>query len=191
MRIGRENTFLRMLRNYFLLVQSMTSNQKINFLKKFVATDANECWPWLGCIHYGYGKLGQSGTTRLAHRVMWEHVCGVIPKYLDVLHHCDNKRCVNPAHLYLGDDHDNARDRAIRNLTHRGEEHWSNKLSEENVIAIRASKESYPDLAKQYHVSVTCIQDIKAGRKWKHIKSALQFTKRAFTHRYNLLLKGI
>lgn len=55
-----------------------------------------------------------------AHRVSWQIHFGPIPKGKLVLHKCDNKRCVNPNHLYLGTQGDNNYDRAIRNPNNQG-----------------------------------------------------------------------
>jgi hypothetical protein len=54
------------------------------------------------------------GRTRGAHRVAWTLTYGPIPKNLCVLHHCDNKPCCNPAHLFLGTKVDNARDMIVK-----------------------------------------------------------------------------
>ena len=76
----------------------------------------NQCWLWHGCkFHHGYGNYGKE----YAHRVMWEWAHGEPPKMgLLVLHTCDNPSCVNPAHLYLGDQAQNMHDREERGGTH-------------------------------------------------------------------------
>lgn len=77
-----------------------------------------------GCIefvgdHYrnGYGKLRRGGKSEgfvRAHRVAWEVNNGPIPEGLFVLHHCDNRACCNPEHLYVGTKGDNMRDMSVR-----------------------------------------------------------------------------
>src|SRR6266851_3776781 len=71
------------------------------------------CWFWLGVVQkheksIGYGLFG----SLYAHRVAYELYRGPIPEGLQVLHHCDNPRCVNPDHLFLGTSHDNKKDEA-------------------------------------------------------------------------------
>lgn len=94
-----------------------------------------------------------------------------------MLHHCDNRRCVNPAHLYLGTHADNARDRALR---HRGKEAHQNgsandnaKLTEAEVIAIRAMSKagiSQTRIAEVFGIIQPHVSRIVRGINWKHLE---------------------
>ena len=76
---------------------------------------APDCWIWLGTRgHFGHGELVNNGKIERAHRLSWELHNGPIPDGLHVLHKCDNPPCVNPDHLYLGDNTANMRDRDAR-----------------------------------------------------------------------------
>ena len=70
------------------------------------------CWLWQGGkTDSGYGIVSASPNPwRTAHRVAWELTNGPIPKGLFICHHCDNRLCVRPEHLFLGTAKDNLRD---------------------------------------------------------------------------------
>lgn len=62
----------------------------------------------------GYAYIWHDRRKQRAHRAVWERVNGPIPKGMNVLHHCDNAPCVNPAHLYVGTQQQNMEDRVRR-----------------------------------------------------------------------------
>lgn len=70
------------------------------------------CWNWTSALRSkGYGDFLVRGKERCAaHRLSYIWAYGPIPNGLFVLHRCDNKLCVNPAHLFLGTHHDNMND---------------------------------------------------------------------------------
>jgi hypothetical protein len=95
------------------------------------------CWEWQGQVNnLGYGVVGfkadHGWTTTTAHRKFYELTVGPIPDGIQVNHHCDNRRCINPDHLFLGTQTDNIRDMmAKRRDNFRGKgAYLKRKLSE-------------------------------------------------------------
>jgi hypothetical protein len=112
------------------------------FWEKVDKKGENECWNWLAFVHpTGYGKIAINRKMYHAHRISWELTNGKIPEGMFVLHKCDNRKCVNPDHLFLGSNKDNMKDMVNKGRgkhpDNRGERHGLHKLTEENVRKIR------------------------------------------------------
>ncbi len=75
------------------------------------------CWTWTGAVDsWGYGqyRCAVEGRQIPAHRASYQHFCGPIPTGLNVLHVCDNRRCVTPLHLFVGTQAANVRDMSLK-----------------------------------------------------------------------------
>jgi len=158
----------------------MSRSLKERFWAKvaFIGAEPDACWEWRGTKHYkGYGqigkggKLGSGGHMLYAHRVAWELTNGPIPEGMQVLHHCDNPICVNPAHLFLGTPADNSADMVAKHRQSfvsrgRGEAHPGVKLSEQDVRDIRKSLNSSTVLGRMYGVTRQNITRIKQRKTW-------------------------
>src|SRR5687767_4743993 len=109
------------------------------------------CWDWIGSIDgAGYGQLMMSGKMRGAHRVAWALTNGPIPTGLLGCHHCDNRRCCRPGHLFVGTRADNGADR-----DRKGRRRGPVRLTYADVVLIRSRpRRDAPELAARYGVSV-------------------------------------
>jgi len=138
------------------------------------------CWDFKDVQrHTGYGKFHSCGVTWRAHRwILW--AMGSIRRDDErcVLHSCDNRRCVNPGHLRLGDRYENAQDIKTRGRSHLirdpklGSLNPAAKLDEAAVNTIRLAIKSGArgkDLAASYGISKSVISEIKSRKLWGHI----------------------
>lgn len=134
----------------------------------------NGCWEWVGGKGAGgYGCFSVNGKNQKAHRVSYEAYKGKIPKGMVVRHSCDNPACINPDHLNIGTQRDNVADRELRKRRDvKGERVGTSKLTESEVLEIKASDESSSVLAERYGVYKTNIWAIRSGKSWKHLHNS-------------------
>jgi hypothetical protein len=138
------------------------------------STHLDECFEYSRVKKSGYGSLMVNGRHVWAHRYSYQYFIGPIPDGLCVLHHCDNKKCVRPDHLYAGTKADNVRD-AVQRGQHdpcRGEKGGRSVLTERMVLVIRSRRmagESFRSLAEDYGVGKTTIRKVSNRETWKHI----------------------
>lgn len=134
----------------------------------------DECWEWkAGLSMGGYGKYSLKGNTVLAHRMSYVMANGDIPNGLFVCHSCDNRKCVNPNHLWLGSSQDNATDCLNKNRTLKGESNGNSKLNNEQVLKIRSlirDGRSISSIARDFNISNPIIANIRDGKNWSHVR---------------------
>jgi hypothetical protein len=142
--------------------------------EKILKDEETECWNWLGSLNRsGYPSMGitdNSGrsTTKSGHRVAYEHFVGPIPPGAYVCHRCDNRVCINPAHLFLGTQKDNIKDMVSKGKTMRR----NARLSVEAVKSIRqeyAEGVTQQELCVKYSLTAANCSMIVNRKNWKDI----------------------
>lgn len=169
-------------------------NLNTRFSEKFKIDGS--CWIWIGSLDIcGYGKFFYNRKCCRASRVSYEIYKGKIPKGKLVCHTCDNRKCVNPDHLWLGTHLENMEDckkkgrvtnsfgrkaseetrKKLRQRPHsdrRGEKHHLTHLTNENIFEIRKLIESgmkLKEIGLLFGVKRATIKNIKHRRSWSHI----------------------
>ena len=133
------------------------------------------CWTWAGSRKspMGYGAVWCRPRLWSAHRLAWVSENGHIPKGMMVLHRCDNPICVRPSHLYLGNHVDNMNDRQRRGRTNKkglpGEQNGRAKITEKDVVEIRASTAPRAVLVEKYGLTKCTISQIVRRQSWRHV----------------------
>ena len=131
------------------------------------------CWIWIAGTSNedGYGAF-QEGA---AHRFSWTLHNSAIPEGMCVLHRCDNPPCVNPAHLFLGDNSANVADRMRKGRGYKGESAPQAILTEADVLEIRRRIiKGHPvhgmkPMSREFGVSPGTIKAAIIRKSWKHI----------------------
>lgn len=139
------------------------SDVKQRFLAKVKKMESG-CHEWQAGLHRdGYGKFQDSGKTLQTHRVAYGLFVGDIPKGRWVLHECDNRKCVNPKHLFLGDAVANIADMDAKKR--RGT--FSNITAEQadEMCSMLAFRIPQREVAKVFGVHQTTVSRIKLGKR--------------------------
>ena len=136
------------------------------FENKFVPEPNTGCFIWLGSLDVsGYGRFGLRGRNWKASRIAWLIAFGD-PGELHVLHRCDNPMCVNPGHLFLGTNADNALDRAVKGRQH------NSSLTPEQVREIRRLSKiglGPASIRDALNVSADVARHVIYNRTYRHV----------------------
>jgi hypothetical protein len=131
------------------------------------------CIEWTGAFNpvrgYGQTRLPGATSTTTAHRAAWIKAFGPIAPGLHVAHACDNRRCINLAHLFLATARENNHDMIAKGRARIIGEHNGNaRLRAVDVATIRQSRETTRCLAARYGLTSRYIRKIRAGERWQH-----------------------
>lgn len=129
------------------------------------------CWLYTGYLdRNGYGQAyagwrdGDPSATVNAHRLSYVIANGRIERGVVVMHSCDVRNCVNPAHLRVATQSENIADRVQKNRN-RKESPRLRKITVEGVLEIRNSSEPSMALAQRFGVCQSHINHIRRGSR--------------------------
>ncbi len=157
------------------------------FWEKVNKETQNGCWEWIAGTRQGYGAIKElSGFITDAHRVSFKMHFGEIPKGMVICHKCDNRKCVNPSHLFLGTHADNVADKVAKGRQPKGmkpklpfkpgQANISSKLTETQVKEILTrykDGERQANLMRYFGVSRQTICNIVNGKRWKYLNEGI------------------
>lgn len=134
---------------------------------------ASGCWEWTGGKSHGYGQVRVHevwGSYPIyVHRASYLVHIGPIPDGQNVCHTCDNPRCFNPDHLFLGDQAANVSDMVMKGRQAIGKKNGMARLSEDDVAQIRAlsaAGRKQFEIAKLFGLSEGHVSTIIRGKRW-------------------------
>ena len=133
------------------------------------------CLEWQGKINRGgYGEIKIFSKYHSIPRVVLRLSGGPLPPGIQACHRCDNRACIDEAHLFRGTQADNTADMVAKGRQPRtsfpGELNPRAKLSEQHVRDIRASAESGRLIAKRLGISPTVVFKVRRKESWKHVE---------------------
>ena len=147
---------------------SMMSSPQERFWARVNKGLPKECWEWKSAsVRGGYGQISVNGKRAIASRMSWELHNGKIPNGMFVCHHCDNPPCVNPGHLFLGTNFDNALDR-----TQKGRQPPNQHVSQTRCLRGHSLADAYREAShgKIQRVCRVC----KAKRNQRYEKTRIR-----------------
>ncbi len=124
--------------------------KKFEYILSKTITTESGCMEWQGCLDYGgYGRISFKNILHIVHRVIWEIVNGEIAKGILVCHTCDNRKCVNINHLFLGTHQDNSTDMVLK------ERQFHKLFVDEKIEIVKRSIKGdfYKDISNEFGVS--------------------------------------
>jgi hypothetical protein len=165
------------------VIQHGYLEKSIDRFKKLIMINENsDCHEWTGSIQSnGYGRFNVFGRSMYAHRFSALMKIGILRSGMDVCHKCDNRKCVNPDHLFIGTRKDNMRDAVSKgrhasgeklSVSKRGDKSHLSKLTAAEVLEIRSMKlkgVKTKELSEKFNISSDNIRRIIRKDTWRYI----------------------
>lgn len=128
----------------------------------------DSCWEWRGNLNdTGYGRVCHGSQVLNAHRVVAEMKYGKLPSHIVARHTCDNRPCVNPAHIIIGTQRDNVHD-----MRWGRSKNPIKKLTEQDVTKMRelySSGVGTARLADMFNITRSHVWSVVTRRSWGYV----------------------
>lgn len=154
----------------------LPADPKAYFYARFAIDADTGCWNWTAGLFqngYSYFKCKALGKPMTGARASWMiHKDVKLGRWEFVCHKCDNPRCVNPHHLFVGTPKANVHDMMHKDRISWGVSRPASKLDENAVRAIRLAYkrgDTYQEIAERYDVNKTCIFKVLKGESWRRV----------------------
>lgn len=161
-------------------MKKITTETAYLFWERVDIRNHTECWEWIGLLNtHGYGQARFDGKNMNASRAAWMIFHGEVPGGLVVCHKCDNRKCCNPYHMFVGTQGDNVRD---CNQKGRGRSHFvcgsahprvNAKLDLDKVAKAKRLYEAgvtQVEIGRMFGVDSSVISRAVRGKSWVHVE---------------------
>ena len=150
-------------------------NEKDRILNNINMNKDTGCWDWMKYKNVkGYGVVGVRKKSLLAHRFSYSMFVGEIPRGAFVCHTCDNPSCVNPAHLFIGNNQDNMDDMRAKGRSPKGVQRLNAVLSDDEIRTIRhcwsVGAGTQREIGYAFGLNCGQVHAIVHNKIWKHVK---------------------
>lgn len=156
------------------VITSALALEAASFLDKtsFKGEFGEDCVIWRGAMKgNGYGHVNIHGHFITAHRRAYFLFVGDVPDEVDVCHSCDNRRCINPNHLFLG-----TRKKNMEDCARKGRAFGKyGRVDDETVLAIHGLVSdglTYRAIAKKFNLTAAAVRSIAKGQTHASAKEA-------------------
>lgn len=141
------------------------------FWSKVSKGGPDECWVWKASAPKGYGQFRVGRHMVRANRFSYELHKGGLSDTDCVCHSCDNPRCVNPKHLFIGTNAVNSQDMKNKNRQANGERAGSAKLRTDEILQIRSLKGrmKQKDIGAMFGITQQAVSEIVNNKSWWHL----------------------
>ena len=143
------------------------TEREIEWFNARVQHDPSGCWIWTGWTYpNGYGSTKIGPKTIYAHRFALLVANGTLTDGMDVMHRCDRRLCVNPAHLSEGTRSQNLVDARDKGRLKQGVRPMNMDKARE-IRRLKAGGMSMKQIGRQLDLPYHVVNSVVYERNWR------------------------